>query len=104
MSFISYLQFYLFSQTAKHDSAADIRIESTGRPSLSAESIVEDLPEKSVSEDDTTVHDDDTTVHDESENDTRDASPRVPHGKVHDSGMNEEYNHSMPNNNHTTPC
>ena len=77
----------MFSQTARHD-GPDMKAEITDHPSLSPESIAEDIPEKSISED-TTIHEDDTTVHDESENDARDALPREPRSKGHDSGMNE---------------
>ena len=76
------------SQTARRD-GPDIKIEKPEDASLSAESIAEDIPEKSVSED-TTIHEDDTTVHDESENDARDALPREPSKKGHDSGRKLE--------------
>ena len=76
------------SQTARRD-GPDIKIQRPEDASLSAESIAEDIPEKSVSED-TTIHEDDTTVHDESENDARDALPREPSKKGHDSGSKLE--------------
>ncbi|CAB3984042.1 centrosome-associated 350 isoform X1 [Paramuricea clavata] len=71
------------SQTARHD-GSDMKAEITDHPSLSPESIAEDIPEKSISED-TTIHEDDTTVHDESGNDARDVLPREPRSKGHDS-------------------
>jgi hypothetical protein len=71
----------LCSQTAKRN-GSDVKIDEV---SLSAESIAEDIPEKSISED-TTVNEDDTTVHDESGNDARDTLPREPSKTGHGSG------------------
>ncbi|XP_028411019.1 centrosome-associated protein 350-like isoform X2 [Dendronephthya gigantea] len=72
------------SQTARND-GSDVKSAITDHASLTAESIAEDLPEKSVSEEDTTIHEDDTTVNDDS--DLRDGSlprerSRRNHGSV----------------------
>lgn len=73
------------SQPARND-GSDIKSANTDHASLTAESIAEDLPVRSVSEENTTIHEDDTTVNDDSGNDSRDTLPRKRTRKDHDSG------------------